>query len=58
MYDYSKDARQTFRYSEAEIPEEHIYVPDLTREAEQGGWVTTLQRVRKSALLEVPVELA
>ena len=29
----------TFRYPAAQIPEEHLYVPDLTAKPEQGGWV-------------------
>ena len=39
MYDYATDDLQTFRYSQAEIPEEHIYVPDMSKTPETGGWV-------------------
>ena len=39
MYSYQGDELQSFRYPDAEIPEEHIYVPDLEQPAERGGWV-------------------
>ena len=39
LYGYTTDALQTFRYSDVEIPEEHIYVGDQRRDPEQGGWV-------------------
>lgn len=29
----------TYRYPDTQIPEEHLYVPDLTAKPEQGGWV-------------------
>jgi carotenoid cleavage dioxygenase-like enzyme len=38
-FDLNSGKLDTYRYPETQIPEEHLYVPDLRAKPEQGGWV-------------------
>ena len=38
-FDLTSGKLDSYRYPETQIPEEHLYVPDLSAQPEQGGWV-------------------